>query len=179
MMVTVVMRDDIQFKGMLLINFRDYEFGESGARCRRWIDVKSFSIPQISASDDRLIAKLIEQEQFRDDYVGGGVDPKGTHHGPYRIECVSSDSYMHVESGYALDLITDWIDGCGVVPESLMLDVESNVLLRMRAATAIFELRDLGDSAVGDYGFIHGEFHELVVIDRNAGSLHLIIAADD
>lgn len=49
----------------------------------------------------------------------------------------------------------------------------------MRQATSRYALGALPESALHDYGPIHIEFHELVLIGRSLGTLALLVAADD
>ncbi len=46
-------------------------------------------------------------------------------------------------------------------------------------ATNRYQLEDLGREAFHDWGGVHTDFHELILIDRAAGVLSLLVAADD
>ncbi|UGT54754.1 hypothetical protein [Nocardia asteroides] len=50
---------------------------------------------------------------------------------------------------------------------------------RLRAADAVYFLRDLGDDALCDYGRIHGEYNEFLTVDRTGREVALILAGDD
>ncbi|QIS05972.1 hypothetical protein F5X71_29945 [Nocardia brasiliensis] len=49
----------------------------------------------------------------------------------------------------------------------------------MCSATSRYLLRDLGSSAVNDYGDLHREFHEIVLIDKKERSVLLTVLSDD
>ncbi|MFI8498740.1 hypothetical protein ACIGFK_09650 [Streptomyces sp. NPDC085524] len=49
----------------------------------------------------------------------------------------------------------------------------------MTAADRVHYLGGLGDEHWHDWGRVHDYFHEFVVIDRTAGHLTLVVAADD
>ncbi|GGN63575.1 hypothetical protein GCM10011579_032120 [Streptomyces albiflavescens] len=53
---------------------------------------------------------------------------------------------------------------------------------RLAAADGIYYLSELGDEAIHDWGRMHDYFHyfnEFVLIDRSAGQITLVVAADD
>lgn len=170
---------DLEYEATSFINFRDFDFAEGGNPSRQWIDVKRFTIAEPPAADRDLLSALIDNQHFRDDYIGGGVDPAGTRHGPYRIDRITPDSYTHVSADSAVALVTRWVDQCGVVPDVLRQVIGREVFEPARTATAIVTLPRLDASAVDDYGLIHTEFHEIVTIDTTGRTLRLIVAADD
>ncbi|MER6262166.1 hypothetical protein ABT203_21720 [Streptomyces sp900105245] len=57
--------------------------------------------------------------------------------------------------------------------------VGTEVFARLAAADGIYYLRELGDEAIHDWGRVRDYFHEFVLIDRSAGRITLIVAADD
>jgi hypothetical protein len=167
------------------INFRDFDFDNPGDHGYRWVDLKHFGFSSGSsddgdASDDRrLLAALIADVRFRDDYAGGGVEPAGTRHGPYWLDRVSVDAYRPVDEATADGILCGWACRYGTVPGALRDRLEREVHALVRAATGRYLLRDLGESEFHDWGGVHGEFHELVLVDRTARTLTLIVAADD
>jgi hypothetical protein len=169
---------DLDYRDQVFINFRDF-FGGSLDHGFRWVDLKKFCLPRTARSDTQILDALIRHDRFRDDYAGGGVDPIGTRHGPYWLDRISVDAYELVDkttATYALDV---WASLYGELPQTLKATLERGVHALVRAATSRYSLKDLGESAFHDWGGVHGEFHELVVIDRDTSSLTLIVAADD
>jgi len=49
----------------------------------------------------------------------------------------------------------------------------------LAVATSRYQLEDLGHEAFHDWGGVHTDFYELILIDRTAGVLSLLVAADD
>ncbi|MEU1982214.1 hypothetical protein [Nocardia sp. NPDC019395] len=172
------MTGELRYLDGTLLNFRDFEFGPGGSSNYQWVDIKVFRI--VAAPDDpALLRSLIDTEQFRDGYIGAGVEPAGVVHGPYFREYISPDSYTRVSAGSVMDLVTTWVNNCGDVPESLWGAMNRSVFEPVRRADSLFRLRKLDPSAVVDYGPIHTEFHEVVTIDRTERIVRLIVAADD
>ncbi|WP_442023322.1 hypothetical protein [Nocardia sp. 2YAB30] len=58
-------------------------------------------------------------------------------------------------------------------------DLRYRCFLQDHASRAVYRLRDLGESALHDWGWVLWEFQELVLIDRTAGTLALVVAAID
>ncbi|MFC1401258.1 MULTISPECIES: hypothetical protein [Streptacidiphilus] len=166
------------FDAQTFLNFRDYDFTEHGGHGYRWVDVKSFRIPQ-DTQDSELLTALIAHEQFRDDYAGGGVEPSGTRHGPYWLKHVTEHSYQLIGKAEALSRLRDWVDQHGPVPESLEADLASQVFAIVDSATSCYSLGDLGSKALHDWGGVHVDFHEYVAVDQERLLLRLVVAADD
>lgn len=169
---------DLAYRDQVFINFRDF-FGRSPDHAFRWVDVKRFCLSPSEQSDTQVLDALIEHGHFRDDYAGGGVDPIGTRHGPYWLDRVSVDAYELVDETTTTCALDVWAGQYGKLPQALKVALERNVHSLLRAATSRYRLKDLGEDSLHDWGGVHGEFHELVVIDRSTGSLALIVAADD
>ncbi|WP_327257107.1 hypothetical protein [Streptomyces sp. NBC_01244] len=161
------------------INFRDHVFNESGGHGYRWIDIKRFRLPADAPGDPAVIAALIAHAQFRDDYAGGGVEPDGTRHGPYWTQNVTVDAYRAISRNGAAGTLQSWASQHGPLPSSLEDVLAREVYPAVRPATSCYELSNLGPEAFHDWGGVHIDFHEFVVIDRRDSSLTLIVAADD
>ncbi|MGW2989345.1 hypothetical protein [Streptomyces goshikiensis] len=163
----------------IFINFGDHDFSGSGGHGYRWIDIKRFRLSADAPSDLDVIAALIANIQFRDDYAGGGVDPDGTRHGPYWTQNVTADAYRAITLDDATQTLQSWAGQHGPLPSSLEDALEREVHPTLRAATSCYELSNLGPEAFHDWGGVHIDFHEFVVIDRQKSSLTLLVAADD
>ncbi|MFF0531333.1 hypothetical protein ACFYT3_23470 [Nocardia amikacinitolerans] len=169
----------LRYSGQSFINFRNYEFAEGGSHRFRWIDLKKFELQSPELGDRSILEALTSTPEFPDDYVGGGIDPEGLRHGPYWLDRISADAYQLTERSSALDLLERWLAGCGVIPQSLRIEVDRQVLDPIRQSTSCYVLEELGDSAANDYADIHVEFHEIVVIDRVEKHVVLVVATDD
>ncbi|MDO3648803.1 hypothetical protein [Nocardia mangyaensis] len=169
----------MKYLGMEFMNFRDYNFGAGGSHGFRWVDVRTFTIDDDLSDDRRILAGIIASVEYRDDYVGGGVDPSGTRHGPYWISSISADAFRSVDPTTATAVVEQWLQKCGTIPETLQHDLHDSAYQAIKASDSCYELNELGDSAINDYGNIHTEFHELVAIDRSAQKVALIVLSDD
>ncbi|MEV0176078.1 hypothetical protein AB0I00_33825 [Streptomyces sp. NPDC050803] len=165
------MQNGLIHEDSAFLNFRDGTF--------RWVDVKYLRLPAEPAGDRELLAALVGHEQFRDDYAGGGVLPEGTRHGPYWLRLVTPDAYEDVGREKSAHVLREWADRFGVLPGELEADLRRLVFDPLAAADAVHHLSGLGDEAFHDWGGVHGEFHEFVLLDRTAGRITLLVAADD
>ena len=161
------------------INFRDHTFPGPGSHGFRWVDVKHLRLPAEPAGDRELLAALIRHEQFRDDYAGGGVQPDGTRHGPYWLSALTPDVYEAVGHEKSAHILAEWANRPGPVPAELAAALRREVSDRLAAADQVYYLSGLGEEAFHDWGGVHGDFHEFVWVDRAAGRLTLLVAADD
>ncbi|MER5780753.1 hypothetical protein ABT104_03350 [Streptomyces mobaraensis] len=161
------------------INFRDFEFGEGTHHGYRWVDAKRFQLPSETPDDRVVLAALISHPQFRDTYDGAGVQgwPR---HGQWWLDRITPDTYEAVDATTAVDVIHSWAAGqYGNVPEPLISRLQREIYTPIRKATGRYLLGPLPENAFHDYGPIHINYHELVLIDRPAGTLDLLVAADD
>ncbi|OKJ61585.1 hypothetical protein [Streptomyces sp. CB02261] len=173
------MKSRLTHEASTFINFRDYKFQESGSHGYRWVDIKHLRLPGESVEARELLAALIGHEQFRDDYAGGGVLPEGSRHGPYWLTSVTSDAYEAVSREKSAHVLWGWADQFGDVPAELEADLRQEVFDRLVVADNIYYLNELEDEAIHDWGRVHEDFHEFVLIDRSAGRITLLVAADD
>ncbi|GHA71181.1 hypothetical protein GCM10010372_82790 [Streptomyces tauricus] len=171
------MDDGLAHEESAFINFRRYV--PDPKHGFRWVDIKRLGFSEESVDDRGLLAALIGHEQFRDDYAGGGVLPDGPRHGPYWLRLITPDLYVSISQEKAVQNLREWVDPLGDVPAELEADLQREVFARLAAADAIYYLRELGDEAIHDWGRVHDYFHEFVLIDRSAGRVTLIVAADD
>jgi hypothetical protein len=169
----------LDYHDHVFINFRDYAFVEPSGHCYRWVDLKRFGLPSVPAEDVRLLDALLRHEQFRDDYAGGDVDPAGTRHGSYWLDRITTEAYEPVTAATAIGVLSAWAHQFGNIPQLLEDTLEREIYLPVREATSLYRLKELGRAAFHDWGGVHIDFHELVIVNRVAGSLALMVAADD
>ncbi|MGW2706725.1 hypothetical protein [Streptomyces sp. NPDC001340] len=172
------MDNGLAHEGSAVINFRHYvrDPREHGFR---WVDIKQLRFSAESLDDRGLLAALIGHEQFRDDYAGGGVLPDGPRHGPYWLRLIAPDLYEAISPERAVQILREWVDPLWDPPSELEADLQREVFNRLAAADGIYYLGELGDEAIHDWGRVHDCFHEFVLIDRSAGQITLVVAADD
>ncbi|WP_344458520.1 hypothetical protein [Actinocorallia aurantiaca] len=168
----------LSYHDQAFINFRGFAF-DSGAHGFRWVDIKCFRLSMPDTDDMTLLRSLIGQEQFRDDYAGGGVDAEGIRHGPYWVDRIGVDDYVAVTNSTAVDALASWARLHGSVPDALNETLELEVFAPLRQATSSYQLKELARTSLHDWGGVHTEFHEFVSIDRMTHRVLLIVAADD
>ncbi|MDJ1643984.1 hypothetical protein [Streptomyces pakalii] len=172
------MENGLAHEDSVFINFRRY-VRDSKEHGYRWVDIKRLRFFAESVDDRELLAALVGHEQFRDDYAGGGVLPDGPRHGPYWLRLITPDLYESISQEKAVQILREWVDPLWDVPTALETDLQQEVFARVAAADGIYCLRELGDEAIHDWGRVHDSFHEFVLVDRAAGQVTLIVAADD
>ncbi|MEU9730715.1 hypothetical protein [Streptomyces sp. NPDC048002] len=160
------------------INFRDYRFAEASAHGHRWIDIKRFRLPSAAPEDRALLAALIAHPQFRDTYDGSGVQD-WPRHGRWWLDRITPDTYRAVDAAAASTVIRSWAGQHGPVPHALAQSMQQQVHTPIATATSTYLLGPLPKEARHDWGGIQVDFHELVLIDRPATTLTLLVAADD
>jgi hypothetical protein len=165
-------------EGSAFVNFRHY-VADPKEHGFRWVDIKQFRFSAAFVDDTELLGALIEHEQFRDDYAGGGVLPEGTRHGPYWLRLITPGLYELISQEKAVQILRNWVDPLWDAPTELETDLQREVSDRLAASGGIYYLSELGDEAIHDWGRVHEHFHEFVLIDRAGGQLTLVVAADD
>ncbi|KOG29625.1 hypothetical protein [Streptomyces resistomycificus] len=172
------MDNGLAHEGSAFINFR-HHMPDPKEHAFRWVDIKKLRFSAESVDERELLAALIGHEQFRDDYAGGGVLPEGLRHGPYWLRLITPDLYEPISQEKAVHILREWVDLRWDVPTELEADLQREVFDRLAAADGIYYLGELGDEAIHDWGRVHDYFHEFVLIDRSAGQITLVVAADD
>ncbi|NLU83611.1 hypothetical protein [Rhodococcus sp. HNM0569] len=175
----VVRENSLEYERRSFINFRAFSFGEGSHHRNQWIDVKCFRMLDRELDDRSILAAMIGQVEFRDDYVGGGADPAGTRHGPYWLHSITPDQYRPTDGADTIQLLRRWTAPCGVLPDAFEDAIERAFRVLVRGAARVYTLAQLHGPWVHDYGDIHTEFHEIVVIGRKLGQVVLAVAADD
>jgi hypothetical protein len=172
---------ELAHEGGTFINFRHYPFPTPTAHGYRWVDAKHLRLRASAESgpDRALVAAVIGHEQFRDDYAGGGVDPEGVRHGPYWLRSITPDAYETVTAARGAQILRQWLGPDEEIPAQLAADLRRDVFAAVSAADRVHCLRELGDDALHDWGGVHGEFHEFLLVDRRAARITLLVAADD
>lgn len=160
------------------INFKDFDFPDGLGHGHRWVHIKRFHLPVGSPADRDLLAALIAHPEFRDTYDGAGVwlEPR---HGKWWSDRITPETYTAVDESTATETMRTWAAGGAPLPPDLAARLHEAVHTPIRQATSRYALGALPEDAHHDYGPLHLEFHELVLIDRRIGILALVVAADD
>ncbi|MET7671759.1 hypothetical protein [Micromonospora luteifusca] len=146
----------------------------------QWVHVNRYELPETDEPDSALVAALISHEWFGDNYATGpepGGDPD--RHGPYWRERITPDCYDLVDVETAERCQRFWSEQFAPVPAHLTPDLQREVYQPLRAAERVYLLRDLGRSAFHDWGGVHNDFHEFLLVDRAKRTMAQIVAADD
>ncbi|MEV5442148.1 hypothetical protein AB0N23_06310 [Streptomyces sp. NPDC052644] len=159
------------------INFRDFDFG-GGSHGFRWINTKRFQLSSRALDDRDLLTALIAHPQFRDTYDGAGVQD-WPRHGQWWLDHITPDAYQAVDAKVAFGVVHSWATQHGDIPGPLESRLRQEIYTPCRTATSRYLLGQLPENAFHDYGPIHIDYHELVLIDRPAATLTLLVAADD
>ncbi|MGW7456688.1 hypothetical protein [Streptomyces sp. NPDC054797] len=160
------------------INFKDFGFPGGVGHGDRWVHIKRFHLSPVSPADQDLLAALIAHPEFRDTYDGAGVwlEPR---HGQWWSDRITPGTYTAVDQASAAGTIHTWATSGVPLPPGLDARLHEAVYAPIRHATSRYALGALPENAQHDYGPIHIEFHEFVLIDRRLGTLTLLVAADD
>ncbi|MGK9462043.1 MULTISPECIES: hypothetical protein [unclassified Streptomyces] len=160
------------------INFKDFEFPDGRGHGFRWVHIKRFHLSAGTPTDRELLAALIAHPEFRDTYDGAGVwlEPR---HGQWWSDRITPSAYTAIDESTAARTIHTWATDGVPLPPGLDTRLREAVYEPIRQATSLYALGALPEDARHDYGPIHIEFHELVLIDRRMGTLALLVAGDD
>ncbi|WP_412538712.1 hypothetical protein R8Z50_23010 [Longispora sp. K20-0274] len=145
----------------------------------QWVDITRFRPPAEACEDRCLLGLLIAHDLYGDNHAGGepGTDP--TRHGPYWRDRITPDHFDPDAAATAEPQLRTWAEQYAQLREDTRAELERELYAPLRDATTVYRLRDLGTDAFHDWGGVHDEFHELVLIDRTANLLTLVVAADD
>lgn len=168
----------IAYLDKTFINLRSFAFDGPHAHGFRWVDIKRFRLSTAPPTDEFVLRFLISADQYADDYAGGGMEPVGEIHGPYQLGRITPDSYEHLDATAAIGVLDGWARQYGRLPAPLAKTLAEQLYAPIRIATSHYRLKELGEDAFHDV-VVHGEFYELVVIDRASSTLSLVVAADD
>ncbi|WP_051756606.1 hypothetical protein [Nocardia sp. NRRL WC-3656] len=169
----------VTFRESQFINFRDYEFDGGAHHLYRWIVIKTYDLASAISDDKAVIAGVIGSVEYRDDYVGGGVDPDGDVHGPYWLTSISPDSYLLRDGSTFHRILDEWLGMGGVIPSGLRSVIDEALRPLYDPSISCYELPRLSDSALNDYADIHSKYHEFLFISRNEKKAVLLVASDD
>ncbi|MBS2965930.1 hypothetical protein KGA66_22990 [Actinocrinis puniceicyclus] len=155
----------------MFINFKNGTF--------QWVDIQRFRPTDKAEDDATLLAALIGHPLFGDDHAGGDPGDNPERHGPYWREQITPACYEPIDATQAEQHLRRWAEQHAPLPKGRLADMEQQVYRALHNAQRTLSLRDLGPDAFHDWGGVHGEFHELVLIDCRNKTLSVIVAADD
>lgn len=166
-----------------------------------WISVKVFSTKP-GLPGDQVLKGLIGQPDYRDLYlgpspdesdpsappglgrsqvgfIGVGQEPPGEFHGPYRIDAMEITDFVPLSPEHAESEVRRYSAEYEAPPGALS-EIEQQVLRPIQAASLVWMLRDLEDSArMPGVSDILMDFEELVSYDDSTGTLSVFVMAGD
>jgi hypothetical protein len=173
--VAVPAEDSLVYQGDVFINFRNHTY--------QWVSIKLFELPA-HADDNEVLELLTRHVRYRDSYSGTGDEDMKTIHGPYQLGAITAESFFSASAVDIETLIRTWAEYAGPLPDPRRTEMELELYPRIRQVTSAYQLLDLRDSTQHDEGWgasvgsVTG-FFEFVLIDRDRGSVALVVASDD
>ena len=160
------------YVGRTFINFKDNSF--------RWIDLKEFHIPVGLSAEDAL-RQLLEHARYRDHYTSEDSHEHDSEslHGPYELRHIEADSFELVDEQQAIDLVRGFTRAYGDPGVEVLDEIDRVVYPVIRGSGVRYRLRDLGQEALHDFGWVLRDFTELVLIDPANNREVLLVAAID
>jgi hypothetical protein len=165
--------ESLVYLGDVFINFRNHTY--------QWVSIKLFELPA-DADDNEVLASLIRHVRYRDSYAAPDFEDAKTIHGPYWLSEIDSGVFCPVLAADAEALIRTWAEYAAPLPDGRREEMEHDLYARIREATSRYQLPDLRDTAEHDWGSTVGSitgFFEFILLNRNKGSLALVVASDD
>jgi hypothetical protein len=143
-----------------------------------WLDLTRLLFDG-DVTDESTLDLLVRNAYYRDDYLvpGSPLTPKGTRHGPYRLDCLDTDSFEFTDRATAEEVLHRWDEESSpssVHHDPRLMHTAEQILA---AATTIFYLGDLRETCEHESGGCLGDFHEFVVLNRHDGILTVLVAS--
>jgi len=88
------------------LEWKDTSLLHLGPGWYQWIDVRRLSTTW-AGTDAELLDALLVHPTYRDLHLGPGDDRSPAVHGPYRLECITADSFTAIPAADALSLVSD------------------------------------------------------------------------
>jgi hypothetical protein len=163
------------YQGEVFINFRNHTY--------QWVSIKLFALPADS-DDYEVLRLLLGHVRYRDSYNGTGDEDMETIHGPYWLYAIAPELFSPVSAVDAEALIRTWAEYAAELPDPRRGEMEYELYPRIRNATSRYQLPGLHDTAQQDQGWGSSVgsatgFFEFVLVDRQSGSVALVVASDD
>ncbi|WP_156748061.1 hypothetical protein [Mycobacterium sp. E3198] len=159
------------YQGEVFINFRT---------SRQWVLIKLFGLPS-DADDHQVLALLTHHLRYRDSYAAEEFKDAENIHGPYWLNAITPEVFSSVSAADAEALIRTWADYTVPLTDDDRAAMEREVYPRIREATSRYQLPDMRETALHDWGYVVGSdgFHEFVLINRQTNNVALLVASDD
>ena len=159
------------YQGEVFVNFQ---------ASRQWVSIKLFA-EAADTDDDDVLSSLIRHVRYRDSYAASEFTDAETIHGPYWLTAITPQAFEPVSAGDAEALIRTWAEYTVPLTDKDRAAMEREVYPRVANATSRYQLPNLRETALHDWGRIVrvDGFHEFVLIDRRIDVVALLVASDD
>jgi len=163
--------DRLVYQGEVFVNFQT---------SRQWVSIKLFAVAA-GTDDDDVLAALIHHVRYRDSYAASEFSDAKTIHGPYWLNAITPNVFQAVAASEVEAFIRTWAEYTVPLTDNDRAAMEREVYPRVANATSRYQLPDLRETALHDWGRIVrvDGFHEFVLIDRGIDAVTLIVASDD
>jgi hypothetical protein len=146
----------------------------------RWLRLQHFQCDPRS-SDAALPSALLSHVRYQDSYTTADANwsPTGDTHGPYRLDRLTVDSFASIDATTETDYLRRWAedyDGREGEGFETIIRGANDVI---GDATSLWHLAEPRDSAQHEWGWILGDFREIVAINRSKDRLTLMVASAD
>jgi hypothetical protein len=143
-----------------------------------WLDVKRFLFDP-DLTDIFTLHSLLRHPYWRDDYLvpNSPLNPHGTRHGPYLLDCLGTDSFELYDGLSAEVTLHQWVDESGLFDPGSYPPVIHSAERMLASATTIYHLKDLRTTCEHDAGGHLGEFHEFILLNAHDGVFTVLVAS--
>ena len=151
---------------------------DEAAHDEAWLDLIRFLFDP-DTTDRFTLDLLLANAYYRDDYliVGGPLTPRGTRHGPYRIDCLATESYELSDRPSAEETLYRWADeSVPSIDRRYPAPIHTAAKV-IETATTIFHLNVLREGCEHEDGAGLSDFHEFVLLNRHDGILTVLVAS--
>lgn len=143
-----------------------------------WLDITRFLFDR-DITDESTLDALVRHAYYRDDHLvpGSPLTPHATRHGPYRLDCLTTESFELTDRASAEETLYRWAEGStSATDQQRLADIRTAERI-ITAATTIYHLKDLRETCEHEDGRLLGDFHELVLLNRHDGILAVLVAS--
>jgi hypothetical protein len=148
-----------------------------------WIDVKRYGVMPPEVDTQTALGLLLLDASYRDHYAAPSDYDQGEHslHGPYRVEAIAPADFEEASVDHVRAALHDFARRYSEDDEATerLRKVAEQIDPLLVGASRAVRLRELGEAALHDWGWVLDDFIEFVVINDDEAELLLIVAGED
>jgi hypothetical protein len=155
------------------------EFIKLGDGSRRWVDMKSFAVPDW-ATPRLALQMLLRHPQYCDDYLTPDSAERTTVgiHGPYELSHITEGAFEPVDASAGRSVLSMFVEDIELSPET-SARLAGAVYPAIERASHRWRLTNMADHEQHEYGSVLAKFEELVLLDESGRRLTLLVAGQD